>query len=143
MFKKINFIFAGVCVAFLFSMNSFALDFNPGEYQITSKVKMQGMPSGMPAQTITECVSEQDLIPKSDSSGQDCEIHNMEQKGNVITWEMECNQEGQKITSQGKMVYSGDSFEGTITTKMGPQAGNMIITTEITGERTGSCKNSE
>ena len=143
MLKKINFIFTGVCVAFLFSMNSFALDFNPGEYQITSKVKMPGMPGGMPPQTITECVSEQDTIPKADSSDQGCEIHNMEQNGNVITWEMECNQEGQKITSQGKMIYSGDSFEGTITTKMGPQAGNMVITTEITGERTGSCKNSE
>ena len=143
MFKKINFIFTVMCVVFLFSMNSFALDFNPGEYQITSKIKMQGMPSGMPAQTITECVSEQDPIPKTDSSDQGCEVHNMKQNGNVITWEMECNQEGQKITSQGKMIYSGDSFEGTITTKMGPQAGNMVVTTEITGERTGSCKNSE
>ena len=139
MFKKINFIFTGACVVFLFSMNSFALDFNPGEYQITSQVKMPGIP----AQTTTECVSEQDTIPKSDSSGQDCEIHNMEQKGNVITWEMECNQEGQKITSQGEMIYSGDSFKGTITVKMGPQAGNMVMTTEITGKRTGSCKNSE
>lgn len=139
MFKKINFIFTGVCVVFLFSMNSFALDFNPGEYQITTKVKMPGIP----AQITTECVSEQDLIPKSDSSGQDCEIHNMEQKGNVITWEMECNQEGQKMTSQGEMIYSGDSFKGTITVKMGPQAGNMVMTTEITGKRTGSCKNSE
>ena len=139
MFKKINFIFTGVCVVFLFSMNSFALDFNPGEYQITTKVKMPGIP----AQITTECVSEQDLIPKSDSSGQDCEIHNMEQKGNVITWEMECNQEGQKMTSQGEMIYSGDSFKGTITVKMGPQAGNMVMTTEISGKRTGSCKNSE
>lgn len=139
MFKKINFIFTGVCVVFLFSMNSFALDFNPGEYQITTKVKMPGIP----AQITTECVSEQDLIPKSDSSGQDCEIHNMEQKGNVITWEMECNQEGQKMTSQGEMIYSGDSFKGTITVKMGPQAGNMVMTTEISGKRTGNCKNSE
>lgn len=139
MFKKINFIFTGVCVVFLFSMNSFALDFNPGEYQITTKVKMPGIP----AQTTTECVSEQDLIPKSESLGQDCEVHNMEQNGNVITWEMECNQEGQKITSQGEMIYSGDSFEGTITVKMGPQAGNMVMTTEISGKRTGSCKSSE
>ncbi len=143
MFKKINFIFTVMCVVFLFSMNSFALDFNPGEYQITSKIKMQGMPSGMPAQTITECVSEQDPIPKTDSSDQGCEVHNMKQNGNVITWEMECNQEGQKITSQGEMIYSGDSFKGTITTKMGPQAGNMVITTEITGKRIGNCKNSE
>lgn len=139
MFKKINFIFTGVCVVFLFSMNSFALDFNPGEYQITTKVKMPGIP----AQTTNECVSEQDLIPKSESLGQDCEVHNMEQNGNVITWEMECNQEGQKITSQGEMIYSGDSFEGTITVKMGPQAGNMVMTTEISGKRTGSCKSSE
>jgi len=143
MFKKINCIFTVMCVVFLFSMNSFALDFNPGEYQITSKIKMQGMPSGMPAQTITECVSEQDPIPKTDSSDQGCEVHNMKQNGNVITWEMECNQEGQKITSQGEMIYSGDSFKGTITTKMGPQAGNMVITTEITGKRIGNCKNSE
>lgn len=143
MIKKVSFIFTAVCAVFLFSNISFAFDFNPGEYRITSKVEMPGMPGGMPPQTFTQCISEQDPIPQTKSAGQDCEIHNMEQNGNAVTWDMECNQQGQKITSRGEMIYKGDSFEGTITTKMGPQAGNMIITTEITGERTGNCQNSE
>jgi hypothetical protein len=141
MLKKITLIFTLTCASFLFSMNSFAFDFNPGEYQITSKVEMPGMPGGMPPITITECVSKQDPIPQINNTDQDCTIQNMKKNGNTVTWEMECNQEGQKIESKGKMVYSGDNFTGTITTTMGTEAGNMVVNTKITGTRIGSCPN--
>ncbi|MEA2084045.1 MAG: DUF3617 domain-containing protein [Thermodesulfobacteriota bacterium] len=139
MIKKISFIFTVVCAVFLFSNISIAFDFNPGKYEITSKVEMAGMPGMMPAQTMTQCITSQDPIPKSEASGSGCTINNMRQNGNTVTWDMECEQQGQKLTSEGEMVYSGDTFEGTITTKMGAEAGNMVITTKITGTRIGNC----
>jgi len=38
------------------------------------------------------------------------------------------------------MTYKGDSFKGTILTNMGTQAGNMTITTIISGQRISDCK---
>ena len=39
------------------------------------------------------------------------------------------------------MVYSGDTYEGTIHFEMEvPQRGPMKITTHIKGRRTGDCK---
>lgn len=144
MLKKIMLSFLGICILFLFSTVVWALDFNPGKYEITSTVEMLGMPAGtIPPQTIAQCLTQQDPIPNSDASNQECEIKNMKQTDNTVSWEMECVQEGRKMTSQGQMTYNGDRFEGTITMNMGPQAGNMAIATTITGNRIGDCQDSE
>lgn len=143
MFKK-NVFCLGACVLFLFSTSAFALNLNPGKYAITSTVQMPGMPAGaIPPQTVTQCITEQDPIPQNDASSQDCEIKNMRQTDNTVTWEMECVQQGTKMTSQGKMTYAGDSFEGSITMNMGPQSGNMAVVTTITGQRLGDCQSSQ
>ena len=134
----------GACVVFLFSTSALALDLNPGKYSITSTVQMPGMPAGaIPPQTISQCITEQDPIPRNDASNQDCKIKNMKETNNTVTWEMECLQQGTKITSQGRMTYAGDSFEGNITMNMGAQAGNMTIITTITGVRLGDCTGSQ
>lgn len=125
---------------FFINTISFALDFNPGQYEITSKVEMPGMPSPMPPQTMTHCLTEQDPVPNQDASNQDCNITDLVTKGNTISWKMECSQQGQKMESNGQMTYDGDSFEGIIKTKMGSQGGNMTITTIISGKRIGDCE---
>lgn len=140
MIKKIAFGFVA-CIVFSFSTSAHALDFNPGEYEIESSVQMPGMPAGtIPSQTMVQCMTKQDPVPKNDVSSQECEIKNMKQSKNTVTWDMECLQQGNKITSQGQMTYSGDSFDGTITMNMGPQSGGMTVTTTITGKRVGACR---
>jgi Protein of unknown function (DUF3617) len=124
----------------LFAIPSLALDFQPVKYEITSKVEMPGMPGTIPPQTITQCIAEQDPLPNQNPENQECKIVDMKQTDNTITWKMECDQRGQKITSTGSMTYKGDSFEGTILTNMGPQAGNMTMTTIITGKRLSDCQ---
>ncbi len=127
------------CMA-LFAIPSLALDFQPGKYEITSKVEMPGMPGSIPPQTAIHCLTEQDPVPNQNPEDQNCKILDMQEKDNTITWKMECDQQGQKITSTGSMTYKGDSFEGTILTNMGPQAGNMTMTTVITGQRLADCE---
>ena len=141
MLRKSSFFFMVVCSLGLFFIPAWGLDFKPGMYKITSTVKMPGMPAGsVPPQAITQCLTEQDPVPNKDASGQTCKIKDMKQDGNTITWKMECDQQGQKMTSDGQIIYSGDSFEGTTTTNMGPQAGNMTIKTVVTGNRIGDCQ---
>jgi hypothetical protein len=140
MLKNIVTIILIVCCMMLFAIPSLALDFEPGKYEITSKVEMPGMPGTIPPQTVTQCITEQDPIPNQNPENQECKIVDMNQAGNTITWKMKCDQQGQKITSTGQMTYKGDSFEGTILTNMGPQAGNMTMTTVITGKRISDCE---
>jgi hypothetical protein len=116
------------------------LDLQEGRYEITSKVEMTGMPMAIPPTTITECLTPQDPVPDQTAEGQPCRIINMETRSNTVTWEMECDQQGQTMKSNGKMVYRGDRFEGTVDTQMGPQAGNMKMVTTVNGKRIGPCQ---
>ena len=141
MLRKSAVVFLSLCYLVLFFNPAWGLDFKPGMYKITSSVEMPGMPAGsVPPQTITQCLTELDPVPNKDVSGQPCNIKDMNQKGNTITWKMECEQQGQKMTSDGQIQYSGDSFEGTIKTKMGPEAGNMTVKTVVSGSRIGDCQ---
>ena len=138
MLKRICAIF--VLCLLLASPYAWALDLEPGKYEITAKVEMSGMPGGTPAQTSTQCLTEQDPIPDSSASAQGCKVTEMKTKGNTVTYKMECDQQGMKTTSTGEMTYKGDSFEGSINMTMGPEAGGMTITTVVKGKRIGNCE---
>lgn len=123
----------------LIALPAMGLDLKPGKYQITSKVDMAGMPGGMPPQTITQCLTENNPVPNGSAASQGCKITDMHTKGNKVTYSMECDQQGMKVKSNGAIIYKGNSFEGTSTMKMGPSAGGMTITTKTTGKWVGTC----
>jgi len=124
----------------LIAIPSWALDFEPGRYEITSKIDMPGMPGAIPPQTIIQCMTDQDPVPNSSPENRDCKITNMQKTKTTVSWEMECIQQGQKMTSVGQMTYNGDTFKGTIQTNLGPNAGNMKMTAVITGKRLSNCE---
>ena len=140
MVKNICHQFLILLFVLLSAVTSSAYEFKEGKYEITTSVEMPGMPAGsMPPQTIVHCLTNQVPVPRTGSSMSDCEIKNMEQKGSTYTWEMECVQQGRKMTSQGSITYSENSFKGTSTMNMGPQAGNMTIMSRMSGTRIGDC----
>jgi len=138
MLKKV-FLFSILCLL-LTAIQSWGLDLNPGKYEITAKVEMKGVPGGMPAQTMTQCITEQDPVPVGSANAQGCKITDMKTKGNTVTYTMECEQQGMKTKTTGQMTYKGDTFEGTSKTEMGPAAGGMTVTTKISGKRIGKCE---
>mgnify|MGYP001087919804 CR=1 FL=1 len=138
MIKKIYTL--SVLCMLLVSLPAWGLDLKPGKYQITAKVEMPGMPGGMPAQTMTQCLNEQNPVPNTSAGAHGCKITDMKTKGTTINYAMDCKQEGMTIKTTGKMTYKGDSFEGTSRTNMGPAAGGMTVTTVVKGKRIGNCK---
>jgi len=119
-------------------------DFRPGLYEITSQVQMSGMPEGaIPAQTFKNCLTEQNPIPSADASSSGCTVKDFQQNRGTFKWKMECNQQGQTMTGEGSMTFSGDTFTGTSTMVMGPQAGNMQVVSLMTGKRIGDCKGAQ
>ena len=118
---------------------AWALDLKPGKYEITAKVEMRRMPGGVPAQTTTQCLTEQDPLPATSADARKCKVTDMKTEGNTLTYTMTCEQQGMTMKNNGKMTYNGDTFEGTSRTRMGPDAGDRTITTRIKGKRIGKC----
>ncbi len=138
--KKAAIIVSMVFGIALFAVTAWGLDLKAGKYEITSKVEMAGMPGQIPPTTVTQCLTDQDPVPNKTAAGQDCKISEIKTKGNTVSWDMECDQQGVKVKSTGQMTYAGDRFEGTIKTIMGPESGNMTINTVVSGKRIGECK---
>ncbi len=140
MLKKITVICLQMFTMFLLVSLSWALDFVPGQYEITAKVEMPGMPSSPPPQTTTQCMTRQNPVATQSAASQDCQVTELVTRGNTVSWKMECNQHGQKMKSSGQMTYNGERFKGTIKTDLGPQAGNMTMLTVLNGKRIGDCR---
>jgi len=115
------------------------LDFEPGKYEITSKVEMPGMPAPMPPVSVTQCMTEQDPVPAKSAGGESCQVKDLKIAGNSASWKMQCNQPGGEAEGSGQITYHGDRFEGSTRTSVGPPEAKMVVTTHITGRRIGPC----
>ncbi len=113
-------------------------DMEPGLWEITSQTKMEGgFAMSMPATTVTQCLTQEDYVPSNkemaDSGG--CRFKNIEVDGDTVTWSMECPEEG--MQGKGSVVYSGDTFEGTMVMEMEEEQMKMI--SSMKGKRVGDC----
>ncbi|GAB6905272.1 conserved exported hypothetical protein [Desulfosarcina cetonica] len=111
------------------------IDLREGQWEITSKVEMQGM--SIPPMTFTQCITQANAVPQGDTSGQaDCKVVEMKIVDNTVNWTMVCNGQGGQMTSKGTITYQGDRFEGQMTTEtMG-----MTTLAKMSGKRIGDCQ---
>ena len=136
-----------ICLVFVFLLffaeSAWSLNFNPGQYDITSTIQMPSIPGmSMPPQstTVNQCLAENDTIPQKVMAIDGCQVENQQISGNTVSWNMKCVQQGLTTTGNCSMTYNGDSFSGEFQINMGPQTGNMVMTTQISGQRTGPCQ---
>jgi hypothetical protein len=106
-----------------------------GLWEITSTTKMQGM--SMPSYTHTQCITKNDLVPKSSQPGQECTISDYKIEGNTVMWSIQCSTQGGDMKGTGRITYMGDSFEGTMKMKM--SGSDPEMTTHMSGRRIGDC----
>jgi hypothetical protein len=113
-----------------------------GRWEVTVQMDMPGMPMQLPPQTLTQCITpEQAKDPKRSvpqaGRGQnpnDCSVSDYKVEGNKVTWAMKC--EGREpMTGSGEMVYSGDTYKGTV--KVNTSGQNMTM--NYSGKRLGDC----
>jgi len=119
-----------------FSFAASGPDMNEGLWEITTTMKMQGM--NMPSHTHTQCITKDDLVPRSSQPGQECTISNYEVEGNTVSWSIRCSTQGGEMNGTGKITYRGDSFDGTMDMTM-PGSGAEVVT-HMSGRRIGDCK---
>jgi hypothetical protein len=71
------------------------------------------------------------MLPSQDKS---CKASDYKVEGNKVTWKMTCSGRD-KMTGDGEMVFSGDSYTGKMNMTMAQ--GSMSM--KYTGKRIGDC----
>ncbi len=116
------------------------VDMQEGLWEITTVIKMPGMPMQMPPIKTTQCISQEDLIPQTqqpDQPDQRCEIANMSTTGNTVTYDMICSSQGNTMKAHSSITYEKDRMQGSMTATMEPS--NMSMTYTLSGKRVGDC----
>lgn len=107
-----------------------------GKWQITIESEMPGMPMKMPPITMTQCITKEQAEkpePPKAKKSDDCKVSDYKIEGNTVSWTMTC--EKQNVSGEGKITYSGDSYDGAMHVKMG----EMEMTQKYHGKYLGEC----
>lgn len=93
--------------------------FQPGQWEIKIKMKIEGAPFALPEQTVKQCLSAEDWAPRPNPPGMEegdlqCKMLRQEVAGNRATFEMECTGSDGTMKMTGETSYSGETFEGSM-----------------------------
>lgn len=107
----------------------------PGEYEMTMKMEIPGMPAGMGggSNTFKKCYTKEDLEkskgdpfsdPKSGKRDSSCEVKNVKNAGNTMSYDVDCPKEGMQSTTT--LAFTDNNVKGLTKMKMsGENAKNM------------------
>jgi hypothetical protein len=136
------------CLCLLLSQSATAEsslpDIKEGLWELSFQSQITALPTPMPsvAYTSEQCLSKKTAAdPQTLLQNNHCEISNLNQQADRVTWQMRCQQQGIEMTGDGNVSYQHESFSGTFNMNMqGEGAGAMKITTQTTGRYLGMCK---
>lgn len=135
MIRKIIAISAVISTALFFSLAWAAPKMNPGNWKITTKTEMPGMPAQ--SMTHTQCVTNDDLVPMGDDANKDCRVTDIKTSGNTVSWKITCGGQGGQMDGTGQVTYEGDKMHGVMNMTM-KSYGTKVKNT-LSGYRIGDC----
>jgi hypothetical protein len=138
-FHSILIIMTGFFLSGIATADGLAID--AGKWEMTSTMTMTMMPTPQ-TNTVTECIKENELNPETINMGEEnpCDISDVENDGNSISWSINCPTEGGMVmTGQWEMTSKGDSIsgKGSMATEINGQTMGFDMTWD--GKRIGSC----
>jgi Protein of unknown function (DUF3617). len=131
-----------VIVVSLVWIKNASAEMKEGQWEITTKVEMKGMPVQMPATTMKQCMTQKDMVPKPEKQpkGQECTTKDQKVSGDTVTYTIECTNAKSTMVTSGKMTYKGDSFDGTSDTTIKAKGQpEMQMTSTMSGKYLGPC----
>lgn len=138
-------VLAAVVLAFAVEASFGAgVNMKEGKWETTVQMKMEGLPFPMPPITFktSQCLTQKDLVPNTAGKNQSCKMTDQKISGDTITYKVTCaEKDGSTSTGEGKITYSGSSFQGTVKTTVTDKAGNTTSSSSMTlnGRRVGDC----
>lgn len=119
---------------------------HPGQWEVTVTMQMVGMPYQIPPQTVSKCVKPEDVkdpkeIILSNNKDKRCQITNVKETGNKVSWSMACKGERGSGSGTGEMTFSAETYEGHIQmTAIDPRGQPHQMSSHIQAHRVGDCK---
>src|SRR5436853_853042 len=116
-----------------------------GKWEITQQMSMPGMQ--MPATTITQCITKEDLAdpqkqmqqpPQRGAAQSDCKVYDYKVDGNKVSMKMTCTTP-QAMVATTEMTYGVDKYDGTMKMEMNRGGQQMTMNMKMTGKRLGDC----
>ena len=111
-----------------------------GNWEITTRMEMPGMPFQMPAQKHNQCITKKEFVPDQSSKGQDCKITDQKVTGDTVSWKMACKDKDGTTEGEGKITYAGKSYDGMMMAKMMSKGESHTMKMNFAGKHTGPCK---
>lgn len=115
-------------------------DIQEGLWEVSTEVNIPGMPIKMPAVTMQQCFTKQNMQPENILQKNNCQMDTMDIQDNLARWTMSCEQEGMIMQGSGNIQYQKTSFSGVFDMTMsGAAQGAMTMQTKLTGRYIGKC----
>lgn len=139
-----------VCITFITCMvwgtaHSEEWNINPGMWETTSKMEVQGMPPEMaammqrPPKVEKECVKDKNYDFKMDEDAEGCTFNKKRHSSKKLSWEITCSAEGGNAKGNGEANFNGNTVSGWFEMNMQGPAGPMKMRHTFEGKRVGSC----
>lgn len=134
-----------ICIALflvvsLIWVTSIQAEMKEGQWEITTKVEMKGMPMQIPATTMKQCVTKKDPVPQKQEKGQECKMKDQKIVGDTVTYTMECKSADSTMVSNGKMTYKTNTFDGATDTMVKTKGQpDMKMLSTMSGKYLGPC----
>ena len=119
---------------------SAAPDMQEGNYEVTMKMEMEGMPFQMPPMKHNQCMSKQDAVPVTKNKDQSCVVKDQKVSGNTVTWHVTCKDRDGTTEGDGKVTYAGKTYAGALNMKVTDKRGKATsVKYQMQGRHTGPC----
>jgi hypothetical protein len=129
-------LFALILLCVAGTVHSAGVDMKEGEWEISSEttMTMEGMSIPPTADKKSYCLTQEDLVPKSEKD-KDCKMVNQKVVGNTVSWRMECK----KAEGEGEISYRGTTYKGFFKMKMLEDGQAMTMNVKLSGKHLGPC----
>lgn len=134
-----------VCLLALVAIVPIAQAMEPGLWEMTMSMQMEGMEQGAGSHVfkVSKCMTKDDMIPQEKEKNKDCKMLSQKVSGDTVSWAMRCvDEKGAVMESDGKVTYTGTKMDGTMnmTVQETSKGQKMKIKQTMQGKRTGPCK---
>jgi hypothetical protein len=136
-----NRLCVALVLAFLSSLTLAQQTMQPGRWEMTTAMKMQGM--DLPGNKLTHCYTAKDLDAGKQyqpDAASKCTIANLKTAGGNISYDISCAIEGGKMTGTVKGTMAPATFSFDQKMRMTPDQGMGEMHSIIKGRRIGDCK---
>jgi hypothetical protein len=124
----------------LFATAASAADVQPGNWEMTVTLSVDGMPGAMAPVTQSRCLSAEDARDPSRLVGNaGCEFTNKTDNGSEMTFDVACR--GQvPMRGKGAVQYSAQNVSGTLELAAETGGQKFMTRSQLSARRLGDCK---